>query len=99
MDQIGTCWPRSSGGDLVERPCPEYVNGVKYNTTPRKESAEHRQPPEEKKYCKIQVDQRNYVPGTSKEQTCYSYSLMHSLYKLVHQKRCQKLQLQGKSDM
>uniref|UniRef100_A0A8C5SP35 G-protein coupled receptors family 2 profile 1 domain-containing protein n=1 Tax=Laticauda laticaudata TaxID=8630 RepID=A0A8C5SP35_LATLA len=25
IDQIGTCWPRSSGGDLVERPCPEYT--------------------------------------------------------------------------
>ncbi|KAK9396043.1 corticotropin-releasing factor receptor 2 [Crotalus adamanteus] len=32
-DQIGTCWPRSSAGDLVARPCPEFVNGVKYNTT------------------------------------------------------------------
>ncbi|KAK2096113.1 hypothetical protein P7K49_025147 [Saguinus oedipus] len=31
--QIGTCWPRSAAGALVERPCPEYFNGVKYNTT------------------------------------------------------------------
>ncbi|XP_053464541.1 corticotropin-releasing factor receptor 2 isoform X3 [Nycticebus coucang] len=33
LDQIGTCWPRSAAGVLVERPCPEYFNGVKYNTT------------------------------------------------------------------
>ncbi|KAF6085641.1 corticotropin releasing hormone receptor 2 [Phyllostomus discolor] len=33
VDQIGTCWPRSAAGALVERPCPEYFNGVKYNTT------------------------------------------------------------------
>uniref|UniRef100_A0A452RQ30 Corticotropin-releasing factor receptor 2 n=1 Tax=Ursus americanus TaxID=9643 RepID=A0A452RQ30_URSAM len=33
LDQIGTCWPRSAAGALVERPCPEYFNGVKYNTT------------------------------------------------------------------
>ncbi|XP_043922676.1 corticotropin-releasing factor receptor 2 isoform X2 [Protopterus annectens] len=32
-DQLGTCWPRSSSGQLVERPCPEFFNGVKYNTT------------------------------------------------------------------
>uniref|UniRef100_A0A3Q0STF9 G-protein coupled receptors family 2 profile 1 domain-containing protein n=1 Tax=Amphilophus citrinellus TaxID=61819 RepID=A0A3Q0STF9_AMPCI len=32
-DEIGTCWPRSSSGRIVERPCPEYINGVKYNTT------------------------------------------------------------------
>ena len=32
-DEIGTCWPRSSTGRMVERPCPEYINGVKYNTT------------------------------------------------------------------
>lgn len=32
-DEIGTCWPRSSAGRIVERPCPEYINGVKYNTT------------------------------------------------------------------
>uniref|UniRef100_A0A3B4GHJ3 G-protein coupled receptors family 2 profile 1 domain-containing protein n=2 Tax=Haplochromini TaxID=319058 RepID=A0A3B4GHJ3_9CICH len=32
-DEIGTCWPRSSTGRIVERPCPEYINGVKYNTT------------------------------------------------------------------
>eukprot|EP00071_Canis_lupus_P010007 XP_005628744.1 corticotropin-releasing factor receptor 2 isoform X6 [Canis lupus familiaris] len=33
LDQIGTCWPRSAAGALVERPCPEYFNGVQYNTT------------------------------------------------------------------
>lgn len=33
LDQIGTCWPRSAARALVERPCPEYFNGVKYNTT------------------------------------------------------------------
>uniref|UniRef100_A0A8D1PV09 Corticotropin-releasing factor receptor 2 n=1 Tax=Sus scrofa TaxID=9823 RepID=A0A8D1PV09_PIG len=33
LDQIGTCWPRSAAGALVERPCPEYFNGIKYNTT------------------------------------------------------------------
>uniref|UniRef100_A0A3B3RSH5 Corticotropin-releasing factor receptor 2 n=1 Tax=Paramormyrops kingsleyae TaxID=1676925 RepID=A0A3B3RSH5_9TELE len=33
-DEIGTCWPRSTSGRMVERPCPEYINGVKYNTTP-----------------------------------------------------------------
>ncbi|XP_070225591.1 corticotropin-releasing factor receptor 2 isoform X2 [Bos mutus] len=33
LDRIGTCWPRSAAGALVERPCPEYFNGVKYNTT------------------------------------------------------------------
>uniref|UniRef100_A0A8C5IIX3 Corticotropin releasing hormone receptor 2 n=1 Tax=Junco hyemalis TaxID=40217 RepID=A0A8C5IIX3_JUNHY len=32
-DQIGTCWPRTSAGELVERPCPEFFNGIKYNTT------------------------------------------------------------------
>uniref|UniRef100_A0A8C2WFT6 Corticotropin releasing hormone receptor 2 n=1 Tax=Cyclopterus lumpus TaxID=8103 RepID=A0A8C2WFT6_CYCLU len=32
-DEIGTCWPQSSTGMTVERPCPEYINGVKYNTT------------------------------------------------------------------
>nr|XP_033787643.1 corticotropin-releasing factor receptor 2 isoform X3 [Geotrypetes seraphini] len=32
-DQIGTCWPRSTAGELVERPCPAYFNGIKYNTT------------------------------------------------------------------
>lgn len=32
-DEIGTCWPRSGTGRIVERPCPEYINGVKYNTT------------------------------------------------------------------
>lgn len=33
LDQIGTCWPRSAAGALVERPCPEYFNGVKYNSS------------------------------------------------------------------
>ncbi|XP_012973674.1 corticotropin-releasing factor receptor 2 isoform X3 [Mesocricetus auratus] len=33
LDQIGTCWPQSTPGALVERPCPEYFNGIKYNTT------------------------------------------------------------------
>uniref|UniRef100_A0A4W5QDB8 Corticotropin releasing hormone receptor 2 n=1 Tax=Hucho hucho TaxID=62062 RepID=A0A4W5QDB8_9TELE len=32
-DEIGTCWPRSNPGRMMERPCPEYINGVKYNTT------------------------------------------------------------------
>uniref|UniRef100_A0A8C7SNU8 Corticotropin-releasing factor receptor 2 n=1 Tax=Oncorhynchus mykiss TaxID=8022 RepID=A0A8C7SNU8_ONCMY len=32
-DEIGTCWPRSNTGRMMERPCPEYINGVKYNTT------------------------------------------------------------------
>ncbi|XP_060104271.1 corticotropin-releasing factor receptor 2-like [Heteronotia binoei] len=32
-DQIGTCWPRTGAGELVERPCPEFFNGIKYNTT------------------------------------------------------------------
>ncbi|MEQ2300180.1 hypothetical protein AMECASPLE_022682 [Ameca splendens] len=32
-DEIGTCWPRSGTGRIVERPCPAYINGVKYNTT------------------------------------------------------------------
>ncbi|MBN3273722.1 CRFR2 factor, partial [Polyodon spathula] len=32
-DQIGTCWPKSNVGQLVERPCPEFFNGVKYNST------------------------------------------------------------------
>ncbi|EMP29426.1 Corticotropin-releasing factor receptor 2 [Chelonia mydas] len=32
-DQIGTCWPRTTAGELVERPCPEFFNGIKYNTT------------------------------------------------------------------
>ncbi|XP_026062791.1 corticotropin-releasing factor receptor 2-like [Carassius auratus] len=32
-DEIGTCWPRSNSGQIIERPCPEYINGVKYNTT------------------------------------------------------------------
>ncbi|XP_055489552.1 corticotropin-releasing factor receptor 2 isoform X2 [Leucoraja erinacea] len=33
MDEIGTCWPPSTAGQLVARPCPEFFNGVKYNTT------------------------------------------------------------------
>uniref|UniRef100_A0A8C5QTK5 Corticotropin releasing hormone receptor 2 n=1 Tax=Leptobrachium leishanense TaxID=445787 RepID=A0A8C5QTK5_9ANUR len=33
FDQIGTCWPRSFAGDIVERPCPETFNGIRYNTT------------------------------------------------------------------
>ncbi|XP_006088798.1 corticotropin-releasing factor receptor 2 isoform X1 [Myotis lucifugus] len=33
LDLIGTCWPRSAAGALVERPCPEHFNGIKYNTT------------------------------------------------------------------
>ncbi|KAM5156848.1 corticotropin-releasing factor receptor 2 [Mantella aurantiaca] len=33
IDQIGTCWPRSIAGELVERPCPDSFNGIKYNTT------------------------------------------------------------------
>ncbi|XP_043827929.1 corticotropin-releasing factor receptor 2 isoform X2 [Dromiciops gliroides] len=32
-DQIGTCWPRTVAGTYVERPCPEFFNGIKYNTT------------------------------------------------------------------
>uniref|UniRef100_A0A3Q3WKJ1 G-protein coupled receptors family 2 profile 1 domain-containing protein n=1 Tax=Mola mola TaxID=94237 RepID=A0A3Q3WKJ1_MOLML len=35
-DEIGTCWPRSSTGRTVERPCPEYINGVKYNTSSKR---------------------------------------------------------------
>uniref|UniRef100_A0A1B8Y9Z2 G-protein coupled receptors family 2 profile 1 domain-containing protein n=1 Tax=Xenopus tropicalis TaxID=8364 RepID=A0A1B8Y9Z2_XENTR len=33
IDQIGTCWPRSIAGGLVERPCPDSFNGIRYNTT------------------------------------------------------------------
>uniref|UniRef100_A0A3P8VRF3 Corticotropin releasing hormone receptor 1 n=1 Tax=Cynoglossus semilaevis TaxID=244447 RepID=A0A3P8VRF3_CYNSE len=33
IDGIGTCWPRSGAGQMVSRPCPEILNGVKYNTT------------------------------------------------------------------
>lgn len=36
-DEIGTCWPQSSAGSVVERPCPEYINGVKYNTTSKRQ--------------------------------------------------------------
>ncbi|KTG41674.1 hypothetical protein cypCar_00025465 [Cyprinus carpio] len=32
-DEIGTCWPRSNSGRIIERPCPEFINGVKYNTS------------------------------------------------------------------
>uniref|UniRef100_A0A4W3HY11 Corticotropin releasing hormone receptor 1 n=1 Tax=Callorhinchus milii TaxID=7868 RepID=A0A4W3HY11_CALMI len=32
-DLIGTCWPRSPVGQLVARQCPEYFNGIQYNTT------------------------------------------------------------------
>ncbi|KAK3553131.1 hypothetical protein QTP86_031709, partial [Hemibagrus guttatus] len=33
IDGIGTCWPRSSAGEIVARPCPETFLGVRYNTT------------------------------------------------------------------
>uniref|UniRef100_A0A674IDZ3 Corticotropin-releasing factor receptor 1 n=1 Tax=Terrapene triunguis TaxID=2587831 RepID=A0A674IDZ3_9SAUR len=33
IDLIGTCWPRSAVGQLVAHPCPEYLFGVRYNTT------------------------------------------------------------------
>uniref|UniRef100_F6YUC9 UTP25, small subunit processor component n=1 Tax=Xenopus tropicalis TaxID=8364 RepID=F6YUC9_XENTR len=36
IDQIGTCWPRSIAGGLVERPCPDSFNGIRYNTTSKK---------------------------------------------------------------
>ncbi|XP_060731366.1 corticotropin-releasing factor receptor 2 isoform X3 [Tachysurus vachellii] len=32
-DEIGTCWPRSGAGTVVARPCPDFINGVKYNST------------------------------------------------------------------
>ncbi|KAI4584928.1 hypothetical protein MJG53_006462 [Ovis ammon polii x Ovis aries] len=53
LDQIGTCWPRSAAGALVERPCPEYFNGVKYNTT-RLERLKRR-------------DRNLWVPGSQRE--------------------------------
>ncbi|XP_028822441.1 corticotropin-releasing factor receptor 1-like isoform X2 [Denticeps clupeoides] len=33
IDGIGTCWPQSQAGQMVSRPCPEFVYGVRYNTT------------------------------------------------------------------
>uniref|UniRef100_A0A8C7FEX2 Corticotropin-releasing factor receptor 1 n=1 Tax=Oncorhynchus kisutch TaxID=8019 RepID=A0A8C7FEX2_ONCKI len=33
IDPIGTCWPKSTAGEWVSRPCPEMFYGVKYNTT------------------------------------------------------------------
>ncbi|KAK3571166.1 hypothetical protein QTP86_003662 [Hemibagrus guttatus] len=33
IDGIGTCWPRSVAGQMVSRPCPEFLYGVRYNTT------------------------------------------------------------------
>ncbi|KAF5903799.1 corticotropin-releasing factor receptor 1-like, partial [Clarias magur] len=33
IDGIGTCWPKSSAGEIVARPCPETFLGVRYNTT------------------------------------------------------------------
>uniref|UniRef100_A0A3B4ANU5 Corticotropin-releasing factor receptor 1 n=1 Tax=Periophthalmus magnuspinnatus TaxID=409849 RepID=A0A3B4ANU5_9GOBI len=33
IDGIGTCWPRSNAGQMVARPCPEMLYGVRYNTT------------------------------------------------------------------
>uniref|UniRef100_A0A8C7CIB1 Corticotropin releasing hormone receptor 1 n=1 Tax=Oncorhynchus kisutch TaxID=8019 RepID=A0A8C7CIB1_ONCKI len=33
IDPIGTCWPKSTAGEWVLRPCPEMFYGVKYNTT------------------------------------------------------------------
>ncbi|XP_043910998.1 corticotropin-releasing factor receptor 1-like [Protopterus annectens] len=33
MDLIGTCWPRSPAGQLISLSCPEYFQGVRYNTT------------------------------------------------------------------
>ncbi|TTB70989.1 Corticotropin-releasing factor receptor 2 [Bagarius yarrelli] len=32
-DEIGTCWPRSGAGRLVARSCPDFINGVKYNSS------------------------------------------------------------------
>ncbi|XP_053091335.1 corticotropin-releasing factor receptor 2 [Pangasianodon hypophthalmus] len=33
IDGIGTCWPRSVAGEMVSRSCPEFLYGVRYNTT------------------------------------------------------------------
>ncbi|XP_048470730.1 corticotropin-releasing factor receptor 1-like isoform X3 [Rhincodon typus] len=38
-DLIGTCWHKSPVGQLVTRPCPEYFNGIQYNTTMCSENA------------------------------------------------------------
>lgn len=36
IDGIGTCWPHSKAGEMVSRPCPELLYGVRYNTTSKK---------------------------------------------------------------